>query len=62
MLSNEYFFNEQVSLNVFNEQVLNLDLATDLIYLHSEDSWTFSSIHRITSKNECVSDDPKEKE
>ncbi len=62
MLSNEYVFNEQVSLNVFNEQVLNLDLATVLIYFHSEDSCTFSSIHRITSKNECVADDPKEKE
>lgn len=49
MLSNEY-------------NVLNLNLATVLIYLFSEDSWTFSLIHRITSKNECVADYPKENE
>lgn len=54
MLSNEY--------NIFNEYVLNLNLTTVIIYLLSEDFWTFSSVYIETSMYECVAGDPKEKE
>ncbi len=61
MLSNEYVFNEQVSLNVLMSK-FKISILLQSSFICTEDSWTFSSIHRITSKNECVADDPKEKE